>query len=42
MASYQRLVLWMVGHTCAGMSIREDEFDIIDVMRISEAHYFVE
>ena len=36
------LGLWMVGHTCAGMSIREDEFDIIGNDAHFAAHYFVE
>lgn len=36
------LGLWMVGHTCAGMSIREDEFDIIGNDAHFAAHYFLE
>lgn len=36
------LGLWMVGHTCAGMSIREDRYDIIGNDAHFAAHYFVE
>lgn len=36
------LGLWMVGHQCAGMSIREDCYDIIGNDAHFAAHYFVE
>lgn len=36
------LGLWMVGHQCAGMSIREDEFDVIGNDAHFAAHYFIE
>lgn len=36
------LGLWMVGHSCAGMSIREDRYDIIGNDAHFAAHYFVE
>jgi hypothetical protein len=34
------LGLWMVGHQCAGMSIREDCYDIIGNDAHFAAHYF--
>ena len=36
------LGLWMVGHQCAGMSIREDCYDIIGNDAHFAAHYFIE
>ena len=36
------LGLWMVGHQCAGMSIREDEFEIIGNDAHFASHYFIE
>ena len=36
------LGLWMVGDKCAGMSIREDVFDVIGNDAHFAAHYFVE
>lgn len=36
------LGLWMVGHSCAGMSIREDRYEIIGNDAHFAAHYFIE
>ena len=36
------LGLWMVGHQCAGMSIREDCYDIIGNDAHFAINYFVE
>lgn len=36
------LGLWMVGDTCAGLSLREDVFDVIGNDAHFAAHYFIE